>query len=228
MELIIIIVAIIAIITIFFMMKTNVKELEKIALDKELNSIAEKFPDNIEIGKAILEKLKNKTTKIEEDKESEATLYIAIQDKISIGNTHKSFTRIQTIAHECLHSIQDKKMLIFNFIYSNIYLLYFAIICILVILKKLDNTMMYSNIFLILSFIYYVIRVFLENDAMIKAQYIAKEYMQEQEVVTEEEVNKIYEGFQNLNKGLIKDTNSRLFTGIMIKLVIFNVLALIF
>ena len=52
--------------------------------------------------------------------------------------------------------------------------------------------------------------------------------MQEQEVVTEEEVNKIYEGFQNLNKGLIKDTNSRLFTGIMIKLVIFNVLALIF
>ena len=228
MELIIIIIAIIAIIIILFMMKTNVKELEQIALDKELNTISEKFPDNIEISKAILEKLKNKTTKIEEDKESEATLYIAIQDKISIGNMHKSFTRIQTITHECLHSIQDKKMLIFNFIYSNIYLLYFAIICILVILIKLDNTMMYSNIFLILSFIYYVIRVFLENDAMIKAQYIAKEYMQEQEVVTEEEVNKIYEGFKNLNKGLIKDTNSRLFTGIMIKLVIFNVLALIF
>lgn len=228
MELIIIIVAIIAIITIFFMMKTNVKELEKIALDKELNSIAEKFPDNTQICKSILKKLENERTQIEENQKSEATLYIAIQDKISIGNTHKSFTRIQTIAHECLHSIQDKKMLIFNFIYSNIYLLYFAIICILVILKKLDNTMMYSNIFLILSFIYYVIRVFLENDAMIKAQYIAKEYMQEQEVVTEEEVNKIYEGFQNLNKGLIKDTNSRLFTGIMIKLVIFNVLALIF
>ena len=54
MELIIIIVAIIAIITIFFMMKTNVKELEQIALDKELNTISEKFPDNIEISKAIL------------------------------------------------------------------------------------------------------------------------------------------------------------------------------
>ena len=228
MELIIIIVAIIAIITIFFMMKTNVKELEKIALDKELNSIAEKFPDNTEICKSILKKLENETTQIEEAQKSEATLYIAIQDKISIGNTHKSFTRIQTIAHECLHSIQDRKMLIFNFIYSNIYLLYFAIICILVILKKLDNTMMYSNIFLILSFIYYVVRVFLENDAMIKAQYIAKEYMQEQAVATEEEVNKIFEGFQNLNKGLIKGTNCNLFTGIMIKLVIFNALALIF
>ena len=228
MELIIIIVAIIAIITIFFMMKTNVKELEKIALDKELNSIAEKFPDNTEICKSILKKLENETTQIEEAQKSEATLYIAIQDKISIGNTHKSFTRIQTIAHECLHSIQDRKMLIFNFIYSNIYLLYFAIICILVILKKLDNTMMYSNIFLILSFIYYVVRVFLENDAMIKAQYIAKEYMQEQAVATEEEVNKIFEGFQNLNKELIKVTNCNLFTGIMIKLVIFNALALIF
>ena len=228
MELIIIIVAIIAIITIFFMMKTNVKELEQIALDKELNTISEKFPDNIEISKAILEKLKNKTTKIEEDKESEATLYIAIQDKISIGNTHKSFTRIQTIAHECLHSVQDRKMLIFNFIYSNIYLLYFVIICILIILKRLDNIIMYSNIFLILSFIYYVVRVFLENDAMIKAQYIAREYMQEQAVATEEEVDKIFKGFQNLNKGLIKGTNCNLFTGIMIKLVIFNALALIF
>ena len=228
MELIIIIVAIIAIITIFFMMKTNVKELEEIALDKELNSIAEKFPDNTEICKSILRKIENKTTQIEEDQKSEATLYIAIQDKISIGNTHKSFTRIQTIAHECLHSIQDRKMLIFNFIYSNIYLLYFAIICILVILKKIDNTMMYSNIFLILSFIYYVVRVFLENDAMIKAQYIAREYMQEQAVATEEEVDKIFKGFQNLNKGLIRGTNCNLFTGIMIKLVIFNALALIF
>ena len=210
------------------MMKTNVKELEKIALDKELNSIAEKFPDNTQICKSILKKLENERTQIEENQKSEATLYIAIQDKISIGNTHKSFTRIQTIAHECLHSIQDRKMLIFNFIYSNIYLLYFIITCILVILKKLDNTMMYSNIFLILSFIYYVVRVFLENDAMIKAQYIAKEYMQEQAVATEEEVNKIFEGFQNLNKELIKGTNCNLFTGIMIKLVIFNALALIF
>jgi len=70
--------------------------------------------------------------------------------------------------------------------------------------------------------------VFLENDAMIKAQYIAKEYMQEQAVATEEEVNKIFEGFQNLNKGLIKGTNCNLFTGIMIKLAIFNTLALIF
>lgn len=228
MELIIIIIAIIAIITIYFMMKVNAKELKEIALDQELNSIAEKFQDNREICKAILKKIGNETTKIEEDKKSEATLYIALRDKITIGNTHKSFTRIQTMAHECLHSIQDRKMLIFNFIYSNIYLIYFVITCVLVIVKKIENIMLYSNIFLILSFIYYVVRVFLENDAMIKAQYIAREYMEEQAIVTEEEINKVYNGFKKLNKGLIKGTNCNLFIGIMIKLVIFNALALIF
>ena len=228
MELIIIIIAIIAIITIYFMMKTNAKELKEIALEQELNSIAEKFPDNTEICKAILKKIGNETTKIEEDKKSETTLYIAMQDKVSIGNTHESFTRIQTIAHECLHSIQDRKMLIFNFIYSNIYLIYFVITCVLVIVKKIENIMLYSNIFLILSFIYYVVRVFLENDAMIKAQYIAREYMEEQAIVTEEEINKVFNGFKKLNKGLIKSTNCNLFIGVMIKLVIFNALALIF
>ena len=228
MELIIIIIAIIAIITIYFMMKTNAKELKEIALEQELNSIAEKFPDNTEICKAILKKIGNETTKIEEDKKSETTLYIAMQDKVSIGNTHESFTRIQTMAHECLHSIQDRKMLIFNFIYSNIYLIYFVITCVLVIDKKIENIMLYSNIFLILSFIYYVVRVFLENDAMIKAQYIAREYMEEQAIVTEEEINKVFNGFKKLNKGLIKSTNCNLFIGVMIKLVIFNALALIF
>ena len=229
MELIIIIVvAIIAIIIIYSMMKTNIKELKKIAGDSELNKIAQKFPKNKEICKALLHKLGNKTTKIEEKEDSESTLYMAIQDKIVIGNTHDSYTRIQTMAHECLHSIQDRKMLIFNFIYSNIYIMYYAIICILVMIKKLPNEMLYSNFFLILSFIYYVVRIFLENDAMIKAQYLAKEYMKDQGNATQEEIERINNGFTQLNKSCIKGTNCSLFVNIMIKLVIFNVLALIF
>ena len=228
MELIIIIISIIAILIIYSMMKMNIKELEKIALNSELNEIAKKYPKNIEICKSLLEKLGNQKTKIAENENSESTLYIAIQDKITIGNTHESFTRIQTIAHECLHSIQDRKMLIFNFIYSNIYIIYFAIICALVIIKKLQNDMLYSNIFLILSFIYYVVRVFLENDAMIKAQYLAKEYMEEQANTTKAEIEKVVNGFNQLNKGCIKGTNCSLFVKIMIKLVIFNALTLIF
>ena len=228
MELIIIIIAIIAILIIYSMMKMNIKEMKKIALEPELNKIAQKYPKNVEVAKSILEMLENKTTKIEENENSEATLYVAIQDKILIGNTHDSYTRIQTIAHECLHSIQDRKMLNFNFIYSNIYLIYFAVICILIIIKRLPNEMLYSNIFLILSFIYYVVRVFLENDAMIKAQYLAKEYMEEQEVATKDEIEKVVHGFEQVNKECIKGTNCSLFAKIMVKLVIFNALALIF
>lgn len=228
MELIIILIAIIAIIIVSAMMKMNVKELETIALNAELNEIAQKYPKNTEICKSILKKLGNETTKIEEDITSDATLYIAIQDKISIGNTHDSFTRIQTMAHECLHSIQDKKMLIFNFVYSNIYIVYFVVICILAIINKLSNEIMFSNILLILSFIYYVIRVFLENDAMIKAEYVAKEYIEEQNISSLDEIKKICNGFKMLNEGCVKGTNCSLFIKIMIKVVIFNVLALIF
>ena len=47
MELIIIIVAIIASVIIYFNMSMNKKELEKLALDKELNTISEKIPENI-------------------------------------------------------------------------------------------------------------------------------------------------------------------------------------
>lgn len=228
MELIIILVAIIAIVVVSIMMKANTKELEKIALNTELNEIAKKYPSNIEISKDILKKLGNQTTKIENDPNSEMTLYIAVQDKISIGNMHDSFTRIQTIAHECLHSIQDKKLLMFNFIYSNIYITYFTIICILVIVGRLPNEMMFSNILLILSFIYYVIRTFLENDAMFKAEYLAKEYMEEHPVVSKEETIKLCMGLKKLNDGCIKGTNCSLFVKIMIKVVIFNALALIF
>lgn len=227
MELIII-TAIIAIIIMIILMPINIKKMNKIATDKELNEISEKYPDNTEICKEILLKLENTRTKIEENKDSESTLYVALQDKIYIGNTHGSFTRIQTIAHECLHSIQDRKILIFNFIFSNIYLLYFVIICILVILKKLPNKLVYSNILLIFSFIYYAIRIFLENDAMIKAEYLAKEYLNEKQISNKKEIEKLKKGFQELNKGGIIATNSSLFIKIMLKVAVFNLLALIF
>lgn len=225
---IIIIISIIAILVINSMMKINVKEIEKIALDEKLNKIASKYPDNTQICKQILKKLQNENVKIEEDKNSSSTLYIAIQNKISIGNTHESFTRIQTMAHECLHSIQDRKMLIFNFIYSNIYIIYYIITLILIILKKLQNEMLFLNIFLILSFIYYVIRIYLENDAMIKAEYLTKEYMEEQKISTKEEINQITEELKSINKKCIKGTNGNIFIKIMVKVVLFSVLALIF
>ena len=228
MELIIIIISIISIIILNILMSSNIKKMKEIATNEKLNKLTEKYPSNIEICKELLQKVDNKNVKIEENANSETTLYIAISNKILIGNMHNSFTRIQTIAHECLHSIQDRKLLIFNFVFSNIYFLYYIICCILIILKYLPNELLFLNIFLILSFIYYTIRIFLENDAMIKAEYLAKQYLEEKNISNKIEIKEIVKGFKDLNKEIVKSTNVNLFTKIMTKVVIFNLLALIF
>mgnify|MGYP003296040282 CR=1 FL=1 len=114
MEYILILILCIAIIFIKIIMNTNIRQMKKIATKEELNKITEQYPENIEICKKILKKLNNEKVQIEQDETSDTTVYIAILDKISLGNTHASFTRIQTIAHECLHSIQDKKILLAN------------------------------------------------------------------------------------------------------------------
>ncbi len=224
----IIIISVISIIVIQIMMGINAKKLKKIALDENLNKIAEKYPSNEEICKTILKKINDTEIKIEESKNSDATIYLALQNKIIIGDTHKSFTRIQTMAHECLHSIQNKRMLIFNFVFSNIYLLFYFVSIGFLVLKKVTDKMLLANIFLILSFIYYVVKIYLENDAMIRAEYLAKEYMEEQKISTQEEIEKMVIGFKNINRQCIKGTNANIFIKIMIKLIIFSVLALIF
>lgn len=229
MELIIIIlISVISLITLSIILKIDMKKIKELGMDKDLNKLAEKYPSNTEICKSILKKLNNEKVKIEEDKEAETTLYIALTDKIFIADTKESYTRIQTMAHECLHSIQDRRILMFNFIFSNIYLIYFGAIIILTIFKLATNSLLYLSIFLILSMVYYMIRAFLENDAMIKAKYLAKEYMEEAQISSKEEINKIVEGFENLNNAGIKCVNYNLFSQILIKVIIFSIVALIF
>ncbi len=229
MEFIIIsIITIILSVSLGYLFNYNLNKIKQIAQNKELDYIALKYPNNIEICKAYLKKLNNSNVTIEENKETEASFYIAVTNKISIANIATTYTRIQTIAHECLHSIQDKKILLFNFIFSNIYLLYFIVICIIAILKILpDHMILFLNIYLLLGIVYYMVRTYLENDAMIKARYLAKEYMEEQKISTEEEINKIVSGFDKINDIGIKCTNYKIFLNIMIKALIFSIICII-
>lgn len=229
MELIVIIIVSIilaAILKIVF--SINIKKLEKIGMEEKLNKLSEKYPSNLEICKDILKKLKNENVQIEEDKEATTTLYIAVTNKILIADTKNSYTRIQTMAHECLHTIQDRKILMFNFIFSNIYMIYFATITLLAVFRTLTNKLLYLNIFLLLSMVYYMVRLFLENDAMIKAKYLAKEYMQEKNISSKEEIEQIVDGFTRLNDEGIKLINYQIFLQILIKVIIFTAVALIF
>jgi len=195
--------------------------------EKKFNKLIEGYPSNIEICKYILNKLNNSTVKIVEDKEAKTSMYIALSDKIIIADVKNSYTRIQTIAHECLHSVQKRKMQVFNFIYSNIYLLYFVIVTILAILNKLQDSMLYIAIMILFSYIYYFVRSYLENDAMIKAKYLAKEFMEEVKISSDEEIDKIIKSYEKLNDIGIKTVNYQLMLETLIKVIILAIAFLI-
>ena len=131
MEYIIIILASIAFLAILaFVLELNIKKLKAIGENKELDELTNLFPENIDICRSILKMLGNEEVKVTEEKDSKTSLYVVVNNSITIANIRSSYTRIQTIAHECLHSIQSKKMLWFNFIFSNVYLMYFFVFCI--------------------------------------------------------------------------------------------------
>ena len=199
----------------------------KLAKNQELDNISKKYPSNIDMCKRYLEKLDNRNVKIEEDNNKKTSLYIAITNKIVIANINNSFTRIQTIAHECLHSIQDRKILIFNFIFSNIYLLYYLIICILALFDLLQYKTMFLIIFLIMGLAKYTVRTYLENDAMIKAKFLAKDYLEEEKISSKEEIEKIIKTFDKLNDLGIKYMHYQFLLEVMIKTLIFSIICLL-
>ena len=211
-----------------YIFEVNLKKIKEIGENKELDELTKKYPENIEICKNYLKKLNNENVKIEEDKDSNTTLYLVMSDKIFIANLKDSYTRIQTIAHECLHSIQSKKLLWSNFIFSNIYLIYFFITCILGIFKVIPNKMLFLSILIILGLIYYAIRTYLEMDAMIKARFLAKEYMEDIKISSEEEIDKIISKYEELNILGIKYINFSFLSNIFLKIIILSTIFIIF
>lgn len=207
----------------------NLRKLRNLALleEEKFNKLTDKYPNNLDVCKYILNKIHNKDVKIEEDKNKKTCLYIAITNKIIIADIKGSYTRIQTICHECLHSIQSKKILLFNFIFSNLYLLYFIIISILGIFDEIPNKTIFFSIMLILSYSFYFVRSYLENDAMIKAKYLAKEYLEEQQILSKDEIKAIVSSYDKINNLGIKMTNYQLFLETIIKTVIVAIIFII-
>lgn len=208
----------------------DLKEIKKIGYDKNLNDITNNLPENEQVCKEILKKLKNENVVIESNTEenNKSSLYIVISNKIIIANIKDSFTRIQTIAHECVHSVQNKRTLMFNFVFSNIYILYFVIISILTLLHIITNPKLYMYILTILGVIYYVIRNNLEMDAMQKAPYIAKEYMEESKRLSQNQIDTVMQNYEHLNKMGIPMTSFNLITSVIIKIMIYCLIAIIF
>lgn len=203
----------------------DVKSIKNLASNEENLNLIKDFPDNKQICKEILDILDNKDTVIEEsvDEKSQTSLYLVMNNKILIANINNVFTRIQTIAHECIHSIQNKTLLKFNFIFSNIANIYFLLICILGIFKVTNIEIV--NILLIglilVKFISYAVRSFLETDAMIRAEYLSKEYIEKVNILSKENEQKIIKKYKELNKVGIKLYNFVLASKAILSIIIY-------
>ena len=217
-----------AIILFKFIFKINIKKIKEKQENKELENITDKFPNNIEIAKEMLKMLDNKNVKIEEAKDTGTSLYIAVTNKISIADMKNNYARIQTIAHECIHSCQDRRLLLFNFIFSNINIIYFIIISVLTILKVITNQSLQIAILMLFTLIEFSVRSFLEIDAMTKAEFLAKEYMEEEKRLKQEEIAIITEKNKQVTEIGIKLTNYQLILNCFLKIVIFAVINLLF
>lgn len=217
---------ILTIVLLRFVFKVNIKRIKLLEENRDLNDITDKFPSNIEIAKEMLRIIGNNGVKIEELRDTKTSLYIAITDKIQIADLKDNYSRIQTIAHECMHSIQDRRLLLFNFIFSNINIVYYAAIIILTMFRVINPDILYILILLIFTLIWFSVRGYLEIDAMTKSRFLAKEYIEEINITTEEENEKLLKEYDKINKLGIPFVINYLISGAILKIIIYIIVSI--
>lgn len=205
----------------------DIKKLKELGYNKELNEITNKLPENKQICQTILKKLHNETVEIKESTDNKASLYIVLSNSILIANIKDTFTRVQTIAHECLHSVQNKRTLYFNFLFSNIYFLYFLVICILTFMRLNSYPMLLLFGLVILGCTYYTVRSSLEMDAMIKAKPLTKEYIEEEGTLNKQEQETILQNCETINQIGILITNFQLVLNCTVKVILYSLIVFI-
>ena len=233
MELITILISVVVLLIILIYVvrfnKRNIKIIKEIGVNQELNEITNVLPDNEQICKEILIMLGNESVNVKLGSEnSQSSLYVVATNSILIANIKNTFTRVQTIAHECIHSIQDKRLLWFNFVFSNIYLLYFAVITVLALFNILLNTSIFGIILIVMSMLMYFVRSYLEVEAMIKAKFLAKEYMENSEnQISKDQIDLLVQNYDKLNDVGVKFYCFKLMFDYLSKVIVFCVVAVL-
>ncbi len=212
------------IVVLYSVVQVKLKQIKKRGENKELNQLTDAYPDNIQIAKSMLNKLGNQTVQIEENKQAEASFYFVATNRIILSNQKNLFTRIQTIAHECIHSTQSKPMLWFNFLYSNFLNLYFVLLLLFTLFGMIQNGLFQIVLLLVFTFAQYFVRSFLEIDAMTRARYVAADYMEEEKSCTKEDRQKVLQEYDELNRLGIKTVCLELFCSGMLKVWVYGIL----
>lgn len=229
-EITVIVVCAIVLILLKIFLNVSFKKIKNIGkgTSKELQDISNKIPKSEEICKDILKKIDNEKVKIKVEPEYNSCLYTIYNNTITIGKFQQDYMKPQTLAHECIHSCQNKKTLWFNFIFTNIYIIYYITIIILAFLLKNAHINICCSITLIfMGVIQYVIRFTLENEAMLKAKYLAKEYIEEKKILTESEKNLLLSEYDRVNNICIPFVNYSLISASIIKIIIYSVIVIL-
>lgn len=229
-EMSVIVICIFSLVILKIFLNIKFKDIKKLDIrsSEQLEKLSNKFPSDEQICKDILKKLNNTTNvKIKNEPEYTSCLYTIFNNTITIGKFKQDYMKIQTIAHECIHSCQNKRILWSNFIFSNVYLIYFVLVLILAFFNKLSNTSIYTIVLIFMSFIQYILRFTLENEAMIKARYISKEYIEEEKVLEKNGKEELLEEYDKINEIGIPFMNYYIISMNIIKVILFSFITLV-
>ncbi len=204
LEISIILAGVITLILLKIFLNVDFKKLKKLNIESNgnLSDITDKISkiNQENMCKDILKELDCKDVKVNVAPEYNSCLYTIFNNTITIGKFKEEYMKPQTIAHECIHASQNKITLWANFIFTNIYLLFWIAISVLALLNKLPNTSVFIIAFIFASLIQYIIRYSLENEAMLKAKFIAKEYIEENKTLNKEEEQLLLNEYDRVNK----------------------------
>lgn len=201
-------------------LRKKIQYLKHAKENEELNKIVKKLPEDEVVCREMLKLIHNEKVTVEKSKieKTNTSLYLIMSNKILIGNMEENFTRIQTIAHECIHSIQDLKKLKLHFYFSNFYQIFFILSIILAFfVKEAFWEWMIIGLLLLASIMLYVLRYPLEKDAMTRARDLASTYF-EKSKIEKQEREEILKEYDQINQIGIPIYQTYLILNLMIKM----------
>ena len=222
------------IITSKIIFKPSIKKLKALEANEKLEIITSEFPENIKMVEEILDIIENNKIKkefvrpkVEIVEDTKTSLYIAVTNKILIADMKNNYARIQTIAHECIHSSQNKALIFFNFIISNINILFFLALVGLTLFRVIEMNILLVAVLTIMILTQFAVRIYLEVDAMKKARLLAEEYINKKIAgndelnLTKEDKEKLLKGYDKINEEGIPFMIDYFLTTALVKILIY-------
>jgi hypothetical protein len=98
----------------------------------------------------------------------------------------------------------------------------------LALFNKLPQVNAFAIILVAMSILLFFVRSYIETDAMIRARYLAKEYMEQNiDLIGKNNIGIILDNYDSLNEIGVKFYNLKLLFDYLVKIIVFCIVALI-